>query len=110
MSATKRAVWRDRPLGAIAPLAKLAASVQEARLNRDMTQEELAQRTDVSVRTIRRIESCVRLPDDLTITRLARILQDGPQEWMGLLREAKAIVRKAGGLDAFSDDTSGVEV
>lgn len=104
MSTKKKAVWKDRPLDAIEALRVLSREVQERRLAHDMTQEELSARTGIHIRTIRRIESCARLPEERTIHLLARILQDDPGRWLELLRRAKYMVRKAGGLDAFGDD------
>jgi transcriptional regulator with XRE-family HTH domain len=106
----KRSVQHDKDLSGVAPLVMLVTAIKERRLAHNMTQEELGQRAGVHIRTIRRIENCHRMPEDRTIHLLARLLQDDPGVWMSLLKEAKRIVRKAGGLDAFEADNPWKEV
>lgn len=109
MSVAKKPVHYDKDLSGVAPLVMLATAVKERRLAQDMTQPELAAKSGVHIRTIHRIENCRRLPEDRTIHLLARLLQDDPGVWMALLKEAKRIVRKAGGIDAFgADDSDGL--
>jgi len=95
-------------LHAVEPLARLAIAIQDARLTAGMTQVDLSLATGVHIRTIIRIEQCHRLPEDRTVHKLGVVLITDPAPWMALLREAKRLIRKAGGLDAFDEATTGV--
>ncbi len=56
------------------PEYRLASSLIEARLNKNLTQEELAKKAGVTQNTITRLESGVNNPTFATVNRVANAL------------------------------------
>jgi uncharacterized Tic20 family protein len=59
---------------------KLAKKIKELRAKKGLTQEELANKTDLSLRTIQRIEGCETEPRGDTLKRLANALDVTPND------------------------------
>lgn len=53
----------------------IGQTIREARLRKGMTQEELADKTDISIRTIQRIENGEVDPRSYTLHSIARVLE-----------------------------------
>ncbi len=53
----------------------IGQTIREARLRKGMTQEELADKTDISIRTIQRIENGEVDPRSYTLMTIARVLE-----------------------------------
>jgi transcriptional regulator with XRE-family HTH domain len=49
--------------------------IREARIKKGMTQEELAEKTDISIRTIQRIENGEVDPRSYTLMSIAKVLE-----------------------------------
>jgi transcriptional regulator with XRE-family HTH domain len=52
----------------------IGQTIKDARIRKGLTQEELAEKTDISIRTIQRIESDEVDPRSYTLSTLARVL------------------------------------
>ena len=53
----------------------IGTRIRELRRARGLTQQQLAQRVDISVRTLRAYEQNKRVPDDKTLHRIADALE-----------------------------------
>jgi len=53
----------------------IGQTIREARLRKGMTQEELAEKTDISIRTIQRIENGEVDPRSFTLQSIAKVLE-----------------------------------
>jgi len=54
---------------------QIGTRIREVRRARGLTQRQLAQRVDISVRTLRAYEQNKRVPDDKTLHRIADVLE-----------------------------------
>lgn len=83
------------------PAVKLGALIRERRLERDMTQSDAARLADISVPTVRRVESgeAGRRPEARTLAALAVLVGIRPDEVRQLVTNetlANNIVRRMG--------------
>ena len=53
----------------------IGQTIREARLRKGMTQEELAEKTDISIRTIQRIENGEAAPRSFTLQSIVKVLE-----------------------------------
>jgi transcriptional regulator with XRE-family HTH domain len=58
----------------------IGQTIREARLKKGMTQEELAEKTDISIRTIQRIENGEVDPRSYTLQSIAKVLEINYEE------------------------------